>query len=108
MKVSKSGYCEYVRRRKLNAQIERESLEGFARDVFSRKAVGWSMSNRITEKLATHTIEQAVGREPLPRATGASRAMTTARMSPAGFAASGTEPYLAVGTASQHPDPHSD
>lgn len=30
------------------------------------------------------------------------------RMLPAGFAATGTEPYPAVGTASQHPDPHSD
>ena len=32
----------------------------------------------------------------------------TVRMLPAGFAATGTEPYPAVGTASQHPDPHSD
>ena len=35
-------------------------------------------------------------------------AQRTVRMLPAGFAATGTEPYPAVGTASQHPDPHSD
>lgn len=36
MRVSKSGYCEYVHRRKSNAQIEREALEGFVEDVFER------------------------------------------------------------------------
>lgn len=65
MKVSKSGYCEYVRRRKLNAQIERESLEGLARDVFSRKVAGRSMPDRITEELAIDAIERVVGRDPL-------------------------------------------
>ena len=51
MKVSKPGYCEHIRsRRKLNAQIGRESLEGLVRDVFSRKVVGRSMSDRITEE----------------------------------------------------------
>ena len=35
-------------------------------DVFSRKVVGWSMSDRITEKVAIDAIEQAVGREGPP------------------------------------------
>ena len=32
-------------------------------DAFSRKAVGWSMSGRIAEKVAIDAIGQAVGRE---------------------------------------------
>lgn len=67
MKVSKPGYCEHIRRRKLNAQIGRESLEGLVRDVFSRKVVGRSMSDRITEELAIGAIERAVGRDPPER-----------------------------------------
>lgn len=35
-------------------------------DAFSRKVVGWSMSDRITEKLAIDAIEQAIGREDPP------------------------------------------
>ncbi|MRZ30644.1 DDE-type integrase/transposase/recombinase [Paeniclostridium sordellii] len=35
-------------------------------DASSRKVVGWSMSERITEKVATDAIEQAVGREGPP------------------------------------------
>lgn len=35
-------------------------------DAFSRKVVGWSMSERITEKVAIDAIEQAVGRENPP------------------------------------------
>ena len=66
MKVSKPGYCEHIRRRKLNAQIGRESLEGLVRDVFSRKVVGRSMSDRITEELAIGAIERAVDRDPPP------------------------------------------
>ena len=34
--------------------------------AFSRKVVGWSMSDRITEKVAIDAIEQAVGREGPP------------------------------------------
>ena len=33
-------------------------------DAFSRKVVGWSMSERITEKVAIDAMEQAVGRGP--------------------------------------------
>ena len=162
--VSKSGYYEYLGRRKSNAQIEREALEGFVRESFEkhkgrygyrrinqelrhdgivvsekrvlhalnrlglqakgttrrhrrarvvekgdprtnlinrvfevearnrlwvgdityiptgegwlylaavidawhRKVVGWSMSDRITEKLAIDALDQAVGREAPP------------------------------------------
>lgn len=35
-------------------------------DAFSRKVVGWSMSERIAEKVAIDAIEQAVGREDPP------------------------------------------
>ena len=35
-------------------------------DAFSRKAAGWSMSERITEKAAIDAIGQAVGREGPP------------------------------------------
>ncbi len=42
------------------------------------------------------------------RRTSTRSGTPTVRMLPAGFAATGTEPYPAVGTASQHPDPHSD
>ena len=34
--------------------------------AFSRKVVGWSMSEHITEKVAIDAIEQAVGREGPP------------------------------------------
>lgn len=35
-------------------------------DAFSRKVVGWSMSERITEKVAIDAIGQVVGREGPP------------------------------------------
>ena len=35
-------------------------------DAFHRKVVGWSMSERITEKVAIDAMEQAVGREGPP------------------------------------------
>ena len=37
-----------------------------AMDAWHRKVVGWSMSGRITEKLAIDALEQAVGREDPP------------------------------------------
>ena len=37
-----------------------------ATGAFSRKVVGWSMSERITEKVAIDAMEQAVGREGPP------------------------------------------
>ena len=36
LKVSKSGFYEYLSRKKSNAQIEREALEGFVVEVFHR------------------------------------------------------------------------
>ena len=36
MKVSKSGFYEYLGRKKPNARIEREALEGFAAEAFGR------------------------------------------------------------------------
>lgn len=35
--------------------------------VWHRKGVGWSMSDRITEKLVVDALERAVGREDPPR-----------------------------------------
>ena len=35
-------------------------------DAFHRKVVGWSMSERMTEKLVADALEQAVGRESPP------------------------------------------
>lgn len=35
MRVSKSGYYEYLGRKKSNQQIEREALEGFVEDIFN-------------------------------------------------------------------------
>lgn len=35
-------------------------------DAYSRKVVGWSMSERITEKVTINALEQAVGRENPP------------------------------------------
>ena len=35
-------------------------------DAFHRKVVGWSMFGRMTEKLVTDALEQAVGRESPP------------------------------------------
>ena len=37
MKVSKSGFYEYLGRKKSNAQIERGALEGFAVEAFERR-----------------------------------------------------------------------
>ena len=45
-------------------------------DALRRKAVGWSMSGRMTEKLVTDALEQAVGRESRPT-TSASSSTTT-------------------------------
>ena len=37
MKVSKSGFCEYLSRKKSNARIEREALEAFVVEAFHRR-----------------------------------------------------------------------
>ena len=51
-------------------------------DAFSRKVVGWSMSERITEKVAIDAIEQAVGREDPPDTATLSSMTTKARSTP--------------------------
>ena len=89
MKASKSGFYEHLGRKESNAQIERaftvDERNGFraggiacmpAREgrpylaavtgAFSRKVVGWSMFERITEKVALDAIGWAVGREGPP------------------------------------------
>lgn len=50
MRVSKSGYYEYVHRRKSNAQIEREALEGFVADIFERHHARYGY-RRINQEL---------------------------------------------------------
>lgn len=90
MKASKSGFCEYLSRKKSNARIEREALEGFAVEAFERRRgrYGYRRIDRelrnsgivVSEKRALRTmrklglagkvaidaIEQAVGREAPP------------------------------------------
>ena len=88
-KASKSGFYEHLGRKESNTQIERAftvgernglraggiacmpAREGWlylaaATGALSRKAVGWSMSERIIEKVAIDAIGQAVGREGPP------------------------------------------
>lgn len=36
MKVPKSGFCEHLGRKKSNARIERETLEGLVAEAFER------------------------------------------------------------------------
>lgn len=55
MKASRSGFHEHLGRKKSNAQIEREALEGFVVEAFERHkgatATGASTANR--EKAAS-------------------------------------------------------
>lgn len=62
MRVSKSGYCEYVHRRKSNAQIEREALEGFVEDVFERHHAryGYRRINRELRRTGIFVSEKRV------------------------------------------------
>lgn len=52
MKVSKSGFYEYLGRKKSNAQIEREALEGFVVEAFERHKgrYGYRRVNRELRK----------------------------------------------------------
>lgn len=52
MKASKSGFCEYLSRKKSNARIEREALEGFAVEAFHRHKgrYGYRRINRELRK----------------------------------------------------------
>lgn len=90
MEVSKSGFYGHLGRKKSNARIEREALEGFAVEAFERRRgrYGYRRIDRelrnsgivVSEKRALRTmrklglagkvaidaIEQAVGREAPP------------------------------------------
>ena len=50
MKASKSGFCEYLSRKKSNARIEREALEGFVVEAFHRHKSRYG-HRRIDRKL---------------------------------------------------------
>ena len=65
MKASKSGFSEYLSRKKSNARIEREALEGFVVEAFHRHKSRYGY-RRITGKVAIDAIGQAVGREGPP------------------------------------------
>ena len=62
MKVAKSGYYEYIRRRKSNAQIEREGLEGFVKDIFEHHHAryGYCRINRELRKTGIFVGEKRV------------------------------------------------
>lgn len=61
MKVSKSGYCEYICRRKSNARIERGALEGFVKDAFERHRARYGY-RRIEQELRKMNIFVSVER----------------------------------------------
>lgn len=63
------------------------------------------MGPSIAAELADEALKVAWPGETHPRDA---RIIRTGRMLRAGFATTGTEPHHAVGTASQHPAPHSD
>lgn len=55
LRISKSGFYEYVGRRKSNQQIEREVLEGFVSDIFEKHKARYG-SRRIKHELAAQGI----------------------------------------------------
>lgn len=62
MKVSKSGFYEHLSRKKSNAQIEREALEGFAVEAFHRRKshYGYRRINREPRKSGIAVSEKRV------------------------------------------------
>lgn len=62
MKVSKSGFYEHLRRKKSNAQIEREALEGFVVEAFERHKgrYGYRRINRELRKSGIVASEKRV------------------------------------------------
>ena len=62
MEVSKSGFCEYLSRKKSNAQIEREALEGFVVEAFHRRKsrYGCRRINREPRKSGIAVSEKRV------------------------------------------------
>lgn len=64
MKISKSGFYEYLGRKKSNAQIEREALEGFVVEAFERHKgrYGYRRINRELRKSGISVSEKRVFR----------------------------------------------
>ena len=62
MKASKSGFCEYLSRKKSNARIEREALEGFVVEAFHRhkSRYGYRRINRELRKSGIAVSEKRV------------------------------------------------
>ena len=69
----------------------------------TRASVGTALSNRHIRGMIWHRSLCGGSRYPTSRCS-----TRTVRMLPAGFAATETVPHPAVGTASQHPDLHTD
>lgn len=64
MKILKSGFYEYLGRKKSNAQIEREALEGFVVEAFERHKgrYGYRRINRELRKSGISVSEKRVFR----------------------------------------------
>lgn len=64
LRVSKSGFYEYLNRKKSNAQIEREALEGFVIEAFRRRKgrYGYRRINRELRKSGIVVSEKRVPR----------------------------------------------
>lgn len=62
MKVSKSGFYEYLGRKKSDAQIEREAIEGFVVEAFERHKgrYGYRRINRELRKSGIVVSEKRV------------------------------------------------
>lgn len=73
-------------------------------DLRNREIVGHSVGDRRDSDLMKAAFA-TVGGSRYPTSRCSTR---TVRMLPAGFAATETVPHPAVGTASQHPDLHTD
>ncbi len=63
LRVSKSGFYEFLGRRKSNAQIEREVLEGFVAEVFEEHRHRYS-NRRINKELRKNGIVVSDKRVP--------------------------------------------
>lgn len=79
MRISRTGYYEYLRRKKSNQQIEREALEGFVEDVFNehRGRYGHRRINRELRKSGIVVSEKRVLR--IMRKKGLKARATTRR-----------------------------
>lgn len=73
-------------------------------DLYNNEVVAYS----IPRSLDMAMIKEMLCRLEESRGGPPPSYIRIVRMLPAGFAAAETPPYPAIGTASQHPDPHSD